>query len=248
MQKKLGKELRVGDVISTRGGHAGDVIIRISSYKGKLLNKVCTFNAHTNKLRSGLPIINDDYYDVIVGENEVNLYNKIDFDKPLITVYGRAQYVCYNKNCTNFPHIVRLHDNSLHEYNNYGECFGAGTVNVFNAVFSETENIQEDQWDESVRGAKMSNSTGKVIYKYQMPIKEHFTMKLPKGAEIIRMADQNGMFWLWAVVDTREPDEEREFYAVKCGANVPEENNLVYRGFCAIFVQMELGLYIFEKV
>ena len=109
-------------------------------------------------------------------------------------------------------------------------------------------NIQQDQWDEQLRGKKMSNSSGKVIFKYQMPVLESFKMKLPQGAEIIRMADQDGMFWLWAVVDTNNPDEERQFYAVKCGANVPEINTLVYRGFCAIFVQQELGLYIFEDV
>ena len=54
------------------------------------------------------------------------------------------------------------------------------------------------------------------------------------------------MFWLWAVVDTRQPDEERRFVSVKCGANVPEIPGLLYLGFCAIHVQQELGLYIFE--
>ena len=108
--------------------------------------------------------------------------------------------------------------------------------------------MAEDQWDETLRGAKMSQSSGKVIFKYQMPVLEKFTMQLPRGAEILRMADQGGMFWLWAVVDTEEYDETRFFYAVKCGANMPNVPNLVYRGFCAVFVQMELGLYIFEEV
>lgn len=103
------------------------------------------------------------------------------------------------------------------------------------------------QWDESVRGKRMSDSVGKVIWKYQMPVMERFTMKLPKGAEIIRVADQEGMFWLWAVVDSNSPDEERRFVSVKCGANVPD-GDLKYIGFCAIFVQQELGLYIFEDL
>lgn len=107
---------------------------------------------------------------------------------------------------------------------------------------------QADQWDEKLRGKKMSSNTGRVIFKYQMPVKERFTMQLPKGAQIIRVADQDGMFWLWAVVDTRLPDVERKFVAVKCGANVPEDRVLNYLGFCAIFVQQELGLYIFEDV
>ena len=104
-----------------------------------------------------------------------------------------------------------------------------------------------DQWDETIRGKKMSSSAGKVIFKYQMPVLEKFSMSLPRGAEILRVADQGGMFWLWAVVDTGAPDETRNFVAVKCGANVPD-GLLSYVGFCAIFVQQELGLYIFEDL
>lgn len=106
---------------------------------------------------------------------------------------------------------------------------------------------QLDQWDEELRGKKMSSSQGRVIFKYQMPILEKFTMKLPKGSKIIRVECQGGMFWMWAVVDTNAPDEERHFYAVKCGANVPD-GDLSYIGFCALFVQQELGLYIFEDL
>lgn len=108
--------------------------------------------------------------------------------------------------------------------------------------------VQKDQWDESVRGKKMSDASGRVIFKYQMPVLETFTMKLPQGAEIIRMQDQGGMFWLWAVVRTDVPDEERKFHAYKCGGKIPDDLNLKYVGFCAVFVQQELGLYIFEEV
>lgn len=105
-----------------------------------------------------------------------------------------------------------------------------------------------DRWDEATRGKKMSDATGRVIFKYQMPVLEQFTMRLPMGAEIIRMADQGGMFWLWAVVRTDVPDEERKFWAFKTGGKQPDGLNLKYIGFCAVFVQMELGLYIFEEV
>ncbi len=103
-----------------------------------------------------------------------------------------------------------------------------------------------DKWDEKTRGPRMSNATGRVIFKYQMPVLESFSMQLPRGAEIIRMDDQGGMFWLWAVVNTNEPDEERQFLAFKTGAKMPDDIRLQYIGFCAVFVQMELGLYIFE--
>lgn len=105
-----------------------------------------------------------------------------------------------------------------------------------------------DQWDDKVRGPRMSNATGRVIYKYQMPVLEEFTMSLPEGSEIIRVEDQGGMFWMWAVVNTDAESMTRHFRAFKTGAKIPDGLNLRYVGFCAVFVQMELGLYIFEEV
>lgn len=102
-------------------------------------------------------------------------------------------------------------------------------------------------WDERARGPRMSQTEGRTIWKYQMPVQERFIMKLPQGAEIIRMADQGGMFWLWAVVDTKAPLEERLFHAVKTGAPMPASDRLTYRGYCALHIQQELGLYIFEE-
>jgi hypothetical protein len=103
-------------------------------------------------------------------------------------------------------------------------------------------------WNEQTRGPRMSEATGRVIFKYQMPVLEQFTMDLPQGAEIIRMEDQGGMFWMWAVVNTDAPTEKRYFRAFKTGAKIPDDVELKYVGFCAVFVQMELGLYIFEEV
>lgn len=104
-----------------------------------------------------------------------------------------------------------------------------------------------EQWDEATRGPRMSDATGRVIFKYQMPVLEQFKMELPASAEIIRMTDQGGLFWLWAVVDTEAPTETRHFRAFKTGAKIPDGLKLRYVGFCAVFVQMELGLYIFEE-
>ena len=103
-------------------------------------------------------------------------------------------------------------------------------------------------WDEATRGPRMSEVTGNTIFKYQMPVLESFKMELPQGAQIIRVEDQNGMFWLWAVVDTNAPLEDRHFKAFKTGAPMPADRFLYYIGFCRIYVQMELGLYIFEDL
>lgn len=105
-----------------------------------------------------------------------------------------------------------------------------------------------DSWNEDLRGPRMSDATGRVIYKYQMPVLEEFEMDLPAGAEIIRVQDMDGMFWMWAVVNTDAPVERRKFVSFKTGAKIPDHLNIRYIGFCAIFVQMELGLYIFEVV
>lgn len=110
--------------------------------------------------------------------------------------------------------------------------------------------MAKDQWDENLRGKKMSTQTGLTIYKYQMPVKEQFTLELPEGAEILRVDDDNGMFWLWALVDIRKPDTTRRFRAFKCGAPIPDDvdiDSLEYLGWGAIFVQQELALYIFEE-
>lgn len=109
--------------------------------------------------------------------------------------------------------------------------------------------VASDQWDVGLRGPKMSSTQGRVIFKYQMPVSEEFSMRLPKGAEIIRMDGENGHLWLWAVVDTDQEDEERKFYAFKCGGSgLADKDNLIYRGCAAIYIQAELMLYIFEEV
>lgn len=114
-------------------------------------------------------------------------------------------------------------------------------------VENPTDNMT-NAWDETTRGKRMSNNSGRVLFKYQMPLKEKFEMRLPKDAWIIRTDFQDGLLWMWAVVDTRHELETRKFYAVKCGGNVPEIENLVYLGFCPVFVQQEIALYIFEDI
>lgn len=94
----------------------------------------------------------------------------------------------------------------------------------------------------------MSQAQGRVIYKYQMPVLERFEMRLPEGANILRVQDQGGMFWMWAEVRTDVPDETRKFWAFKCGGKIPDNLTLQYIGFCAVFVQQELGLYIYEEI
>lgn len=103
------------------------------------------------------------------------------------------------------------------------------------------------QFDESVRGPMMSGTTGNRIWKYPVPVSEHFELRLPKAAEIIRMAGEDGYLYLWAIVDTSADDETRVFDAFKAGGTMPDDlSEHEYVGMASIYIQQELMLYFFE--
>lgn len=87
----------------------------------------------------------------------------------------------------------------------------------------------------------------KVIYKYRLPFQEVSQVTLPQDATIIRIAGENGAIWIWAIVDTDLPLEDRTFHLFKTGGQMPDDiHRYVYLGCGAIFVQMELMMYVFE--
>ncbi len=88
------------------------------------------------------------------------------------------------------------------------------------------------------------------IFKYDLHIKEKQALALPLNSRIIRVDDVDGLFYLWAMIDTNQEELENrflEFY--KTGQSIETDiNSLVYIGFCRLFIMQELGLYVFEKV
>lgn len=86
------------------------------------------------------------------------------------------------------------------------------------------------------------------IWKFQLPIMERATVAMPEGAIIIRIDGLDGALWLWAVVDTEADLVEREFLLFKTGASMDDSGDLQYLGCGAIFIQMELMLYVFEEI
>lgn len=89
----------------------------------------------------------------------------------------------------------------------------------------------------------------KKIYKYPMPVQEKIELQLPIGAQIIRVADIDGLFFLWAIVDPEQAETETryiEFY--KTGQPIENVEGLVYLGLCCLFIMQELGLYTFERI
>lgn len=87
------------------------------------------------------------------------------------------------------------------------------------------------------------------IYKYSLPVQEKYTIELPKGAQIIRVEDVDGLFFLWAIVNTDHENETRylEFYKTGQPIETPLAD-LVFLGTCKLFIMQELCLYVFENV
>lgn len=92
----------------------------------------------------------------------------------------------------------------------------------------------------------------KVIYKYRLPFMEVAKVILPVGAQIIRVDGETdpitgGQISLWAIVDTEAPTELRTFHLFKTGGKMPDDiSSYLYHGCGAIFIQMELMMYVFE--
>lgn len=94
----------------------------------------------------------------------------------------------------------------------------------------------------------MTGSGPSAIFKYRVPFMEEVKMQLPQGAQVIRIDGLDGALWLWAVVDKGAPLEERVFHLFKTGAAMPSSTTYRYLGCGAIFIQMELMMYVFEEV
>lgn len=75
------------------------------------------------------------------------------------------------------------------------------------------------------------------------------TVQMPFNSKIVRVDDVDGAIWIWAVIDEDNPIVEREFYLFKTGVVMPDDilENYTYLGCGAIFIQMELMMYVYEK-
>lgn len=89
------------------------------------------------------------------------------------------------------------------------------------------------------------------IFKYDIPVLETFTLDLPRDADVIRIDDVEGKFFMWAIVDVDPtvPKVKRYFENYKTGQ--PFKTNprdLKYLGFFKMFIMQELCLYVFENI
>jgi hypothetical protein len=61
------------------------------------------------------------------------------------------------------------------------------------------------------------------VHKYSFPIKDQFTLRLPKGAEILLVDEQEGnqLTCIWAKIDTEAELVQRKFFLCGTGTEVP---------------------------
>jgi hypothetical protein len=64
----------------------------------------------------------------------------------------------------------------------------------------------------------------KTIYKYTLDEPVH----IPKGSTVVQVGIQDGLYCIWAVVDTDAPLEERHFVVVGTGRELT--TNMVHVG------------------
>jgi len=64
----------------------------------------------------------------------------------------------------------------------------------------------------------------KTVYKYEIPINDHFDLFLPTGARILKADVQRGVVCLWALVDPSLADQRRSFRFAGTGHPMEEES------------------------
>lgn len=62
----------------------------------------------------------------------------------------------------------------------------------------------------------------KTVFKYH--IAWDGEVKMFEGAEIVKFAHQNGMRWIWAIVDTDNEVVQRRFHVIGTGWEILPEN------------------------
>ncbi len=85
-----------------------------------------------------------------------------------------------------------------------------------------------------------------VVYKYLIPFQEGFELNLPKGSQIVRIDNDQGNPYIWALTPVHETEIVTfKFQSSKTGGILSHTKPLHFVGTISIFVQMELMLYVF---
>jgi len=82
------------------------------------------------------------------------------------------------------------------------------------------------------------------IFKYPIPIEDHFTLELPKDARILTVQIQRETAQLWALVDS-ETEKETRYFRLSGTGHPLGEDYLRITNYIGTF-QMENGALVFH--
>ena len=91
----------------------------------------------------------------------------------------------------------------------------------------------------------------RTIYKYEVPFKGRFKLSLPKESVILSFQNQNGVLYIWAIVETAHIEEERTFRLFATGhplGNIPKGAGIHYIGTVQQSQMPALVWHLFEEV
>lgn len=87
------------------------------------------------------------------------------------------------------------------------------------------------------------------VHKYPMTLESEFEVQIPEGADIFKVAMQDGFPYCWAIVDTSKDLVPHKFYTCKTGSElaVKSVSELNYIGTCDIHLGIDLGIHYFYR-
>ena len=86
-----------------------------------------------------------------------------------------------------------------------------------------------------------------IIYKYPIPIEDHFTLELPEGSKILTVQTQRDMPQLWAMVDSETEKETRYFRLGKTGYSLGDDYLRIVNYIGTFQIENEtLAFHLFE--
>lgn len=84
------------------------------------------------------------------------------------------------------------------------------------------------------------------VFKYQVPMKDYFSLALPKNAKILTIQVQHGLVQLWVLVNPDSPAEVRNFRLVGTDFPIAENPGILYYIGTIQLAKGTLILHLFE--
>lgn len=90
------------------------------------------------------------------------------------------------------------------------------------AEFNPVLGVAAGYRTETESGARILQSEGMRIYKYDVPVEDTFFVDMPHGARVLSVAVQNHKPVMWALVNTEHKLDRRTFHVYGTGNSLPE--------------------------